>query len=317
MNAPLLSPGRHTVQVNGIRLSYEVRGQGPLLVWHPGGPGMAVQGYPGYDVIAQSFTVVYLDPRGVGHSDALVQLPVDFKVSNFEEMELPGSEAFRLENYSDDLVALADLWGIEKLTIAGHSHGGFVVFDLMTRYPNRVGKAIIAGSGPSFGEDEALQAKRKAKESSPAYQKYLALYQEEEKKGFTGDSWYQYGLMLQLTIDVHDFEKHESRLREHILGTSSANLAFAPAFYFGRYDAEQYDMRPRFGDITADVLFLQGRQELLFSPESIEDAVAKIPSAQVVWIDECAHMIQTEQPEAVLDALRAFIGQTNATVRAN
>lgn len=53
-----LSEGRHTVRVNNVSLSYEVRGTGPLLVWHPGGPGMAIQGYPGYDVLTHHFRVV-------------------------------------------------------------------------------------------------------------------------------------------------------------------------------------------------------------------------------------------------------------------
>lgn len=309
MNDTLLQEGRHTVEVNGIQISYEVRGQGPLLVWHPGGPGMVIQGYPGYEILSDIFTVVYLDPRGVGQSQKLVEIPADLLVDDIQKVEIQGSEAYALERYSDDLAALQALWGLEKINLAGHSHGGFVAYEYATRYPDNVAKVVIVGSaGYMDPTDARVEARREPKTKSDAYQRYLELYQQKVAEGLTPIDWYKYGLMLQLTVDVHDFEKHEQRLRDAILHTDEKGLSYVPAYHFEKYDVYRYDMRPRYRDIKAKVLLLQGRQELLFLPEQVEEAVREIPNAQIVWLEECAHMPMTEQPEAFLQALQQFIG---------
>lgn len=308
VNTALLHTGRHFVEVNGIRLCYEVRGSGPLLIWHPGGPGMAIQGYPGYEVMADSFQVVYLDPRGAGASQRLVDTPT-LRFQEMSTLEIAGTEAYALERYSDDLLALADLWGLDRLNLAGHSHGGFVAFDFATRYPHRVDKLILVGtSGVMDVADPRYEERRKPKMDTESYQRYLRVYQAKQETGLTPLDWYRDGLMLQFTIDIHDFDRHEQVLRDHVLTGSDAWLSFVPAYHFETHDIHRYDMRPRYADITADVLFIQGRQERLFLPEDIEEAVRDIPSAKVEWIEECAHMPMTEQPERLMKALRAFIG---------
>lgn len=304
---PLLQQGKHRVKVNEIELAYEVRGQGPLLVWHPGGPGMKIQGYPGYEVMSESFTVVYLDPRGVGESEQLVPCP-DVRVRNPIELEIAGSEVYSLANYSADLAALQELWGLEKINLAGHSHGGFVVFDYASRYPKRVANLVVVGSsGVVRFDDPRYEERRKPKMETEAYKRYLKIYQEKEEAGLTPLDWYKFGLMLQLTIDVHDFERHEQRLVAALGGLDDSGLSFVPAYHFEKFDVKTYDMTSRYKDITARVLFIQGRQETLFFPEDIENAVNQIASAEVAWIEECAHMPMTEQPEALMQALRSFI----------
>lgn len=315
MNGELLEIGRHRVEVNGIHLSYEVKGEGPLLVWHPGGPGLAIQVYPGYEVMSESFKVVYLDPRGVGFSDKLIELPEDLVISSGAKFEISGTEVFALERYSDDLLALADLWGLQKINLAGHSHGGFVAFDFATRYPDRVEKLVLVGTGGVMEEnDPRFEARRKPKMESDAYARYLRLYQEKDREGFTPSDAYRYELMLQFTIDIHDFEKHEQVLRDTVFNATDEMLAYAPSYHFERIDVGRYDMRPRYKDIQADVLFIQGRQELLFQPEDIEAAAAEIQSAQIAWIEECAHMPMTEQPDQLMAALTNFIREHSHTV---
>lgn len=306
----LLQTGRHRVEVNGVHLSYEVRGNGPLLVWHPGGPGCAIEAYPGYEVLTESFTVVFLDPRGVGRSDKLVTVSDDVRFTEIQELDIEGTDVYALERYADDIAALVRLWGLEKINLAGHSHGGFVAFDFATRYPNRVEKLVLVGTcGFMDVEDPRFEARRKPKMESEAYQRYLTLYQDKEAEGFTPLDWYKYGLMLQFTIDLHDFKRHEERLKALLLNATDEMLSFVPAYHFERFDVQRYDMRPRYQDITADVLFVQGRQEYLFQPEDIEEAAKQIPSARIAWIEDCGHMPMTEQPEQLMAALQSFLSE--------
>ena len=71
---------------DGRKLAYRTAGAGPVLVCHPGGPGLSASYLTDLGGIGQSFTLVLLDPRGTGSSDS----PAD-----------PG--AYRFDDYVGDI----------------------------------------------------------------------------------------------------------------------------------------------------------------------------------------------------------------------
>ncbi|GAB4273979.1 MAG: alpha/beta hydrolase [Candidatus Promineifilaceae bacterium] len=119
-----------TVIANGIRIAYEVHGEGAPLVliaglgydrwmWHKMVPGLAEQ-----------FQVIVFDNRGVGETEIA-----------------PGPYSAGL--LAADTAALMQALGIEKAAIMGHSMGGFVAQALAIEYPERVDKLIL--SATNFG----------------------------------------------------------------------------------------------------------------------------------------------------------------------
>src|SRR5688500_16477108 len=67
-----LTPGAHSLTVDGIEQRYHVRGDGPVCVVHPGGPGVSWEPLrlPG---VEESNTMVYVEPIGTGDSGRLPQ----------------------------------------------------------------------------------------------------------------------------------------------------------------------------------------------------------------------------------------------------
>src|SRR5882672_3523336 len=63
-----LAPGQHKAVLNGVRLHYNVRGSGPALLAHSGGPGMDARCWDDFAHIDDFATVVALHPRGSGLS---------------------------------------------------------------------------------------------------------------------------------------------------------------------------------------------------------------------------------------------------------
>ena len=119
----------HTLAVPGGRLHYEVRGSGPLLVVM-GAPMAAAYFAPVADVLADDYTVVTHDPRGIS-------------ASTLDDPEQDSTPDLR----ADDVAALLDALGAESADLLGSSGGAITGLALVTRHPSRV-RTLIAHEPP-------------------------------------------------------------------------------------------------------------------------------------------------------------------------
>lgn len=116
-----------TLKVPGATLYYEVRGSGPVLLLIPGGAGDAASYDHAAAALADRYTVVSYDPRGMSRS------PLDGPPAD-QRVEVHGEDAFLLL----DAVAPDG----EPAYVFGCSSGAIVAVDLLTRHPERVRLAI-------------------------------------------------------------------------------------------------------------------------------------------------------------------------------
>ncbi|WP_327090231.1 alpha/beta hydrolase [Nonomuraea sp. NBC_01738] len=119
-----------TVQVPGAELYCEIRGTGPLLLMIPGGPadagalsGLAAR-------LADRYTVLSYDQRGLSRS-RLAGDPADQDVAAF------GRDAHHL----------LDALGAPPAYVLGNSGGALTALDLAARHPGQV-RAVIAHEPP-------------------------------------------------------------------------------------------------------------------------------------------------------------------------
>lgn len=135
-----------TAHSNGFKIFYEVSGDGPLLVLHPGmfqtGASWSDTGYaPG---LRTTHTVVTIDPLGLGASDS----PRD-------------SAAYALERRVECVTAVLDDIGADRAAIWGYSMGALTALGAALHAPERC-THVIAGSwdpvdGFASGVDHALR----------------------------------------------------------------------------------------------------------------------------------------------------------------
>jgi pimeloyl-ACP methyl ester carboxylesterase len=112
-------PPSGAVEHRGCRIAYEVRGAGPPLLLIQG-VGVHSSGWtPQTDALADHYTCLTFDNRGVGRSR-------------------PAGGPITVEQMADDARALMDAVGWESAHVAGHSLGGIVAISLALAEPRRV-----------------------------------------------------------------------------------------------------------------------------------------------------------------------------------
>jgi len=112
------------VENDGVRLWYEIKGEGEPIVLTGGFALLHDQWDRVTDILARDLKVINWHYRGSGHSDRAS----------------PGG--FTLDRWVDDLEIILDHAGIEKAHFWGTSTGSFLTTRYAARYPQRV-KSVI------------------------------------------------------------------------------------------------------------------------------------------------------------------------------
>ncbi len=144
--APQMVEGQRARQgllsLEDARLFYEVVGTGaPIIVVH-GGPGLD-HAYlrPGLDALATRNTLVYYDQRGTGRS-----------IANLD------AEGISLDHFVDDIDALRQALGYEKVSVLAHSFGALIGLEYALQYGDHLRALILMNPvepGSRFGEETA------------------------------------------------------------------------------------------------------------------------------------------------------------------
>jgi pimeloyl-ACP methyl ester carboxylesterase len=112
-------------EVNGLNLYYETHGEGrPMILLH-GGLGSGEMYGPILPTLAGKHQVIAPDLQGHGRT-ADIARPIDERLM------------------ADDIAALIDHLGLEKPDVVGYSLGGGVAFHTAVKYPEKIGKLVIA-----------------------------------------------------------------------------------------------------------------------------------------------------------------------------
>lgn len=148
------------VHVNGVRIHYELRGEGDPVLMLPGS-GMKAETYdltqtPAF--LEAGHTCVLADPRGTD--------PSECPVSHYTVQEM-----------ATDMAHLIEELGVDPVHLFGHSLGSWVGQELALAFPHLVRSAVLCGTLANRGafEDALSKAYTEVLESGQAFPtRYLA-----------------------------------------------------------------------------------------------------------------------------------------------
>ena len=160
-------PHADTLKVPDATLHYEVRGSGPVLLCIPGGPADGGGFAPISDLLADRYTVVTYDPRGLSRS------PFDGEPQDTT-----------VQTFADDAHRLLAAVSTEPAYVLGSSGGGLVGLELVSDHPEQV-RVLVAHEPPATrlldDADEHLAFDREVYDTyrsdgvGPAMGKFLAM----------------------------------------------------------------------------------------------------------------------------------------------
>ena len=115
------------ITINGNDLEADVQGDpnAPVLIAHHGGPGVSDRTLmtDSFAAVADRFRVITFDMRGNGLSG--------------------DNPPYSHEQWAADIDALREWAGVEQIVMAGHSYGGVMALEYVTRYPERVSALVL------------------------------------------------------------------------------------------------------------------------------------------------------------------------------
>ncbi|HTJ14859.1 MAG TPA: alpha/beta hydrolase [Dinghuibacter sp.] len=115
-------------EVNGIRMYYEVYGQGkPLVLIHGGGSDIETTFGRVIPLLAQKYRVIAMDLQAHGRTG---------------DRDAPES----FEQDADDVVGLLAVLHVKKADFFGFSNGGTTAMQIAIRHPDMVGKLVLASA---------------------------------------------------------------------------------------------------------------------------------------------------------------------------
>jgi pimeloyl-ACP methyl ester carboxylesterase len=125
--ASFAAPPGHYAELNGIRMYYEVRGAGPVLVLLHGGAGNGEQFSRQIPDFEKHFRLVIPDMCAQGRTT-----------------DRPGPLTYHA--MAEDVIALMDRLGVKRFDIMGWSDGGNTGLDLAIHHPDRLSRLVTFGA---------------------------------------------------------------------------------------------------------------------------------------------------------------------------
>ena len=257
-----------TVEVDGLVIAYERRGQGPALVLLHGWPSNHREWRRQIDGLSDEFTVVAWDAPGAGGSS-------------------DPPPTFQLADWADCLAGFVDALELERPHVVGLSWGGGLALEFYRRHRSVVRSLVLAsayagwaGSLPADVVEQRLA---------------LMLHNCERPSDEWAPAWIETLLAAHATSDMAA-ELRAIASEIHADGTRAAMRAFAEA-----------DLRDVLPQIDVPTLLLYGEVDVRAPREVWEPLRSAIPGATLVLIPGVGHMVGLEAADRVNDEIRSFL----------
>lgn len=250
-----------TAPVNGIDLYYEVEGSGPTVVFAHGIGGNHASWYNQVPRFRERYTTVTFDHRAFGNSH--------------DDPAGAGRSRF-----VDDLEALLDHLGVERVALVAQSMGGGTCSAFTVRNPQRVGALVLADTLVGIDEPPEIKAVmdgvRKATNDLSQLERVLGpVFREREPE------------RTALYAAIASFNAAN---RRNLTGSAGPKVSAEALTATG-----------------VPILFLVGEDDVLMPASQIEAFQHLVGGSQFVVVPRAGHSAYFEEPDAFNDAVLGFL----------
>jgi pimeloyl-ACP methyl ester carboxylesterase len=254
-----------------------IAGSGQPLVLLHGFPLEHSMWQPQLDALADCCQVLAPDLRGFGGS------------SWEESAPRVAREGVDMQTYAQDVIALLDELQItEPVILCGFSMGGYILWQLALRYPERIKALVLADTKAAADSAEASAGR-------------LAMAEQVMASGGAGVAE---GMLPKLLAASTRASRPELVEQVAAMIRQAPPAAIAAAL---RGMARRADVQPQLAGMDWPTLVLVGEEDVISPPEEMRAVAARLPQAEYHEISGAGHMSPLENPVDFNRALRAFV----------
>jgi len=259
--------------LNGTHLVYDDIGSGPAVILLHGFPLCRQMWRPQVEALATAgYRVITPDLRGFGESEA-------------------PDGPHTMSIFADDVACLLVHLGIERVVVGGMSMGGYVLLNLVERYPHRVTAAMFLVTRAA-ADDEPARMRRSSLAAEVAAGRPQTVTDAFEGILFAGSTP---AVRPELVAEVKTWM------------TATAPRGLVGGLLAMRDRKDYIDLLPSF-DLPA--LVIGAEADRAVPPEHSRMLAEGLPNGRLCMIAEAGHMANLERPEAfnvcLLDFLRGL-----------
>lgn len=275
-------------EVNGIRICYDIHGEGEPVVLIHGFSDRKEHWRAQIDELAKHFKVIRIDNRGAGKSDR-------------------PDGTYAMDVYADDINGLLDHLNVNKTNIIGHSLGGMIVQNFVLKYPERVNKVVLINTipgitPPGVPPDQGIEMYRKnaiagleARKNSP-----INAFLAGAKPSYSRNFWKQ--MKEDIKKKFHGIWSVEDLIEE--------KTKYGPTVADYNHQAESlntHNVYERLHEIKNEVLVLAADKDKT-CPKLIGEKMHELlPNSKFIVIENAGHQSILEYPHIINQHIIEFL----------
>ncbi|HZL00816.1 MAG TPA: alpha/beta hydrolase [Caulobacteraceae bacterium] len=279
------------LEINGARIFVDTVGSAlaidgermaerPGLIVLHGGPGFDHSTLrPYFDRFADTHQVFFVDHRGNGRSTG-------------------EPDTWRLDQWGDDVKAVADALGLEKPIVYGLSFGGMVAQAYATRHPDHPARLVLASTA--------------ARMDLPATYAMMEELGGVRAREIAADFWTDptvegAGDYMSVCMPLYNPRPPE----ESAAARRRAIQRLEVMFHFIHGEQRSMDFRADLAKVRCPTLILAGARDPITPVSCSREILAAIPSglADLQVFENAGHGVHRDEPDRAEAALRAFFGR--------
>jgi len=273
------------VEINGNELEVDVQGppDAPVLIAHHGGPGVSDRTLmtESFRPFADRFRIITFDLRGNGVSG--------------------DAPPYSHEQWAADIDGLRQWAGVEQIVMAGHSYGGVMALEYVTRYADRVSALILCDTAADGSWRIDCRAAAVASDR-------VDLDMDRFDRTFAGkardddDLREAFRAILPLYSYVDDRTGLDEMVDSVVVHHRTHNHAFS-------VNLPGYDVTGQLGSSGCPTLVVGGRDDWITPLAESEKLAAAIPGGELVVFDRSGHSPMSDEPERWREVVGEFLAR--------
>lgn len=276
------------VQADKAQLFCRVFGKGdPIVVIH-GGAGLT-QDYllPAMAKLGENNMVIFYDQRGCGLSSGEIN-----------------ADSMQTRVFLEDLESIRGAFCLKKMTVLGHSWGGYLAMQYAIAYPESTDKLILLNSMPASSDEFSSFVEEFLRRAAPYWDELEAIKESEPFKKRDPATIEKYHRIM---FRFYCMDPHKADLLNLYMSPQACINCFRVNELLEKnLFSTQFNFHDQLKKLNIPTLIVHGEFDII-PIRSSQKLHESIRNSQYTLIRNCGHFPYVEEPDQLFNCIKIFL----------